>query len=690
MRWTLAVVLLLLPTGLAQSQVMEDGEDDAVATLAGGTAAPDGAAETGPYDLVGFFVEEDPRGFKFTVQVRDLAMDAGTFGSGAVHAQFQHADRTFRVSWYRFESFGVEYRGELSMYDGGRDGWSPIHRGPVAMDVAAGLLHFEAPREMLVDGNGTLPQAGRSFDRFQSFSQGSSQPFTGFGGSLQITDAMPDQGFGTPYAVVHGLLQTGHAHLASSSPVRASNGEKGIFVFHVEASNLAKDEARFALAPQNVPEGWDITLPAVTIRLDGNTTRSFPVLVSVPFKHVHGAFEAFTLEMTSQRDPDSVGRLQLGIRYLAIPQPAGHHDRVYFHSRTDAASPGFFGSVQEAPAVLYMNSLEEDDLDEGLPVAAQQGGGFGTSTWQWDVYLEPGLEMGLDFDRNRTGEIQARFDARDPVGIGAAVLRGQLLHLAGERAPDGTLRGARTTVLADLVPSSPTSVGGDTLLTATVQPTPDSDLVPYGPDVALLLRLRLEGESTNFGFTSDTRPAVLGGEMQLPLNEYRDPVENVLNALAGLSFRHDSAAERKVNPGDTVLFNLTLRNDGAVDDTFSLRINGTNPEWAQILGDPRIFVPTGSQRPVVVAVRPPQDAPQGDVVDLIVTAASHAEPTIQGNIRVLAVIDTLLEHPDESHLVADIDKSLRKGKQSPGPLVLLPLVLAILRRRCDGPTIVHK
>mgnify|MGYP000695863052 CR=1 FL=1 len=96
----------------------------------------------------------------------------------------------------------------------------------------------------------------------------------------------------------------------------------------------------------------------------------------------------------------------------------------------------------------------------------------------------------------------------------------------------------------------------------------------------------------------------------------------------------------------------------------------------------QVFVATGASRPVVVAVTPPSGALDGDVVDLIVTAASAAEPTISGQARIVAVIDDLLDREDEGHLVDTLQKELSDDKKSPGPaLPLLGVALLALARR---------
>ena len=217
-------------------------------------------------------------------------------------------------------------------------------------------------------------------------------------------------------------------------------------------------------------------------------------------------------------------------------------------------------------------------------------------------------------------------------------------------------------------------------------PTTQSDLIPYSQDAALVLHLRMEvsGAPVIFGAEASMPRLVPGGELKLPLFEYRDPVEDVFNDLAGIDLEVAGKAEKYVNPGETVLMNLTLTNSGAVDDVFTLRVNGTNQEWAQLIGDTEVFIPTGASRPVVVAVSPPGAALDGDVADLIVTAASAAEPTITGQARVVAIVDDLLDRDDEGHLVEGLAKELSTDKQSPGPaLPLLALALLALVRRAQ-------
>ncbi len=682
-RLAILLVLLLAPAGLAQMQVLEDAADDPTATLAG-MAVP--GVDTAPYDLLGLWVTERADEFLFTVQVADIdppsqaADDVGT-----IDIDFTHNDQGYRLRFGRHIS-PVAASADLMTFDSGRGAYVRIQRIEPEINAANETATMAVPRELILDGNGTAPRFGRTLDHFRAYAHNTNTgPLNLPNEDISIRDAMPDSGYGSiPFPVTQGLTDQGHALLESARPVRASNGEKGTLVFSVTASNLAEEEDIFQLTTIGVPSDWEVTLPGRNIRLEGAESRTFPVLVSTPFAHQHGRYERFTLEMTSQATPSSVGRLELGVNYVAVPQPSGHHDLVHIHSReepstaiVDSGTSGPFGSA-------YMNTLEADENDAGFPVRpTSQGFTVARSEFTWEIYLEPGLEMGLDFDLTRPGDISATFASEFDLYTAtfSGVLVHQRPHVVGDRVMSFT-----DTILATIPPSPAKSIGQDTTFEAPLQPTPEADLVPHSHSAALKLVLNLSLEDSVQVFNAQSLDLVLtAGHFTLPLHEYRDPVASVFGGLAGVHLTHAGLLERHMNPGDQVLFNLTLTNDGAIDDTFTLRVNGTNAPWARILGETEIFVPTGSSRPLVVAVQAPTDAPHLDVADLIVTAASKAEPTIQGHLRVVAIVDTSLEHDDDRELVEALELELASPQEAPGATMLVTVLavaaLAAAKRR---------
>lgn len=682
--WSIALATLLLLTSAAAEpvRVLTDSEGDVDANLPDGSTPPGGTYDPEGADLLWLDVDETTDSFRFDLAVAEVAPSDDGSGYADFFVEFMHADQAYRLVVQRFPNIegSFSYDAEVQSYDAGRERFVTTYPIDLVVDAGQNVYSMTVPRDALVDGNGTAPTAGREFRllRVQSVEQVDSAFLYG---AIQMRDHMPDDGVSDlPYKVQRGLTQTGHARLESDDPVRASNGEEATFVYYVEAHNLEERDDRFDLAVDGVPDGWDVTLPAATLRVPGNGSVRFPVLVSTQFNHLHGAFESFLLTLTSHRDTGAIGRLEMGIRFLETPQPAGHHDTLWIHTRSAAPSNSFCIGCS-LPETAFMNAVQDHDLDEDVPVYSDDSGRLlgGGNGWRWTMYLEPGLQMGLDFDVNSTGTIEATFDA--PLSIQDASLGGRLVHYAV--VEDGGASYVQRTVLAELVGSTPTDLSGTMALDTVLVPTSASDFIRYNLRAALALELELSGNNFSvYGTEEQTQPALMEGQMSLPLFEYRDPVDHVFSQLAGLDFRHADRAEKYVNPGETVLFNLTLQNDGAIDDVFELRVNGTNQDWVRVLGDRRVFVGTGDHRNVVVAVSPPKDAPDGAVVDLVVTAASVAEPTVQGNIRVAATVDALVDRTDESGLIQDAESRLtdKKSPSVAAPLVLLGIALLALRR----------
>ncbi len=680
--------------GAEETQVLKDDEGDVKADTLIGVDAPAGTYESSGADLLALSIDEDDANFWFNLAVGSIAPSSETSGSAKFTIEFWHKDQSYQVVIFRGVNFdgSYNYNAFLQAFDAGRDRFVNVNQLPIEAISATESYLVTVSRDLLLDGNGTAPVAGRELRLLRVQSQGFSSigPIVSLD-LVSVSDVMPDTGTGDPYVVQRGLQQTGHAFLNSEDPVRSSNGEEATFVYYVEAHNTRSEVDRFDLESSQVPTGWDITLPAASLRIEGNSSVRFPVLVTTPFVHQHGAFENFILELTSRDNPRAVGRLELGIRYLEVPQPAGHHDTLYIHTREQTdVNAGVFCLGCPPPTRAFMNTVEDYALNEGIG-AHSQNAFLGLGDWDWAVFLEPGLQMGLDFDVSETRPITLNFQV--PLTVDNAVLGGSLTHYALVEDSNGASRFVRTT-LANLLETPPQDFQGDVTVETTLVPTPDAEFIQYHRRAALALELHLDGTLLTVGGTEEqTQPKLTGGTLQLPLFEYRDPVDDVFSELAGLTLRHADLAEKFVNPGDSVLFNLTLSNDGAVDDVFEIRVNGTNQEWVRVLGDQRIFVGTGNERHVVIAVSPPADAPDGAVMDLVVTVASVAEPTVQGNVRVVATVDALVDRTDEAFLIQDAESRLKEQRKSPGLggimvlLVMANMVAAVRRRSRFAPLV---
>ncbi|MCA1819613.1 MAG: hypothetical protein LC620_06135, partial [Halobacteriales archaeon] len=476
----LAALLLpmALPAGAQEPVGTHIGDDNTqdVKVQAGGQEALAPSDAFAAADLKALDVQETPDNFVFVVTVASLAPQAeGPIeGSTQYYVYFLQHDRVYRIHMTRQVFTDKIYSGRLEGFDPGRGGYFGIMPLDVQAAPAANTLTVTVGRQALVDANGAAPHPEIPITGFHTTAQALGQNLRGskFGvnGLAQASayDAMPDTGNATTsLPVTFGVRQTGHARLASDTPTRASNGEATTFVFQVLATNLGAKEDTFTLTTTGAtPAGWTVKLPSSQVTIPGNGTISLPVLVTTPFTHTHGSFQNFILEMTSVNDAQSVGRVQLGVRYTLPPQPAGHHSQVWFHSQAASDDPvtSAFQKTFGGSAELFVNAEENDPTDDLVDVPGDNAGtgvasGGPTQSYTWEVPLSPGLEMGLDFNLAEKGSLQV--NVKSTTALPKAVLSGQLVHYAAPAAANtvgGNQERGAATYLADLVPTAPVDI----------------------------------------------------------------------------------------------------------------------------------------------------------------------------------------------------------------------------------------
>ncbi|MEA3137279.1 MAG: hypothetical protein QOC71_1560 [Thermoplasmata archaeon] len=722
MRVVLALALaflLVLPSAPAQSTsegaaLLEDGGDDLV-IVANGVPSPAPAGQFGPADLLGLAIEESRLEFVLRLSVADLQPDAEgpLLQSTNYVIDFRHNDVVYRV--YAFRSMLTEVNYFASLATAGSAPFTDIIAElPITYDVPTATIAVTVSRDLLVDTQGSAPFPGRSLTGFHvrsaSFidSQQDSQdlgpasiPFPTF----SITDSMPDTGNGTlDWAIRFGVGQTGAIRLASAVPTRASNGEATTFLFEVNATNSGPTQ-RFVLGTTGVPSTWHVELPSESIEIYEHDTVHVPVLVSTPFAHEHGKLQSFVFEAKGSANGDDVGRVQLGVRYTQPPQPAGHHSTVYLHtapaqgeeSLNTALGAAFGQEFKE----LYFNTQApaDDPNDRGIPVGGQfnriDPGPPPQMTYVWRIPLSPGLEMGMDFDLAAVGTVNVAVDSLLP--LPGAVLTGRLVH----SVPDGTDDCSESCTIEDFyfgygehttvatigpgpaVEVPPNAVG--VAVGAPITALAAGDYLPFQAGAGLGLELSLTFTRVDPIFGPHDAPKLSGGEAVLPLLEYHDPVDQVFSSLAGLMIVVSGEAERLVNPGETLLFDLGLMNHGTEAASYDLELSGGNKGWAFIVGDAHVTVRPGETRQLGIAVTAPAGAADGELADLVFAAVDAKDPTARTLARLVAIVDTDMDHIDDASRVPGLQDRLT-SKDSPAPTgaVLLASLAAIaiaLRRR---------
>ncbi|MEK6976048.1 MAG: FixG Ig-like domain-containing protein [Candidatus Thermoplasmatota archaeon] len=709
----LAAMLLVPSPALAQEaeapiEVLADDAGDVSAyadSQAGETpvAVPQGTFDSA--DLRGLSITETPTEFQFHLALTTL--DGGPSQSILAAIQyvttFRHSDNVYLMRIY---DSGDDYYGALELMSGDPDEpvGSFVADVTVTADAATATLTAAVPRDAIVDKQGAAPYPGRVLDLF-SVKAGYlndasiSLPFATAPWAY-VEDRMPDEGpLDAVLPVRLGIEQTGQLRLTSTEPFRASNGESATFVFRVNATNLAREEQRAEFVAVGAPMGWDVRLPGL-VRLDPNETAEFPVIVHTEFMHKHGTATAFTLELASQSDPDSVGRIQLGLRYPKIAQPAGHHNTVYFHDLDESDDPlrRGLGLVNKAVGGYdyltfpYLNTAlpEEDPEDAITPVPGQECEALriqddddlvGT-TYCWRMPLRPGLEMGLDFDLGALGAYAIPIHSLVPQP--ATRVQGRVVYYAPDEQVDPFFYSySEPTVVATLLTSDRIDLDVDDLhvFEGIIQPEEDGDFLAYQRGASLELQLEVRtGRADNPFLGPRTEPDLTpGGWMQLPLLEYEDPIDEVFGVANHLHLMLDGDSHRMGNPGDTVVFEVTLHNADDQAHDYEATLTGSNDAWGRLVGAKGFAVDADGSRVLTVAVTVPADAFDDDRADLVLEVTSTDDASIRALTRLVTTADLDAEHDDQASLVSQ--EASPKDTPAPSAVLLAIALLGLALRR---------
>ncbi len=651
-------------------------------------------------DFTGISISETPLTIQFLLHVVSFEDVGHEVENGRAYLfNFDHGGRSYFVQMANAEGVRGFYLGaDLFAREAGGTSWIASLEAE-RLDAENAFL-VRIARSLIPTMLGAPPGLGGQFTNVSAYSSivasfREPQAVSGVEvGPLWAGDDIPDSGFGT-YAIRYGISQTGHVRLHAEEPFRTSNGEASTFIFTVQANNLSPETDQFVIKPVGIPSGWDVRGPSERVTVGGSETVEFPVTVRTQFAHEHGAARSFVLELQSVTEAGSVGRVELGIRYPAVPQPAGHHSTLWLHSFDEAQdnifSAAFLSSVgllflgADLSKQAFMNTDSEAGNDDRLPVQGRRcDSGLGgptvlNVTYCWAIRLSPGLELGLDFDLDGLGTIQIPLGANLPAQ--GASLGGYLRVLAPSMDESNLDFGRESTTVAVIQPVGSVDLGpaGEAMLEGVIVPVEGGDYVPYQRHSDLELRLNVTLERPdNTMFGPGDSPAVLpGGWLQLPLLEYEDKVEQTFGSGGFLRLTAEAAQQRLANPGSTVVYNVTLHNDGPVEDAFRLDVAGSHEDWASITSGRATTVGPGKQARVVVAVAVPDDALDGERSDLVLQALSASDANQRALLRLVTTVDTDLEHRDDSGLAQASDEN------TPAlPLaVLLVGLLAAARRR---------
>lgn len=690
-------LVFLLMGGAQAAVVLEDPAGD-LQLRPVGSAPVD--AQWVPTDLLALEIIEWPTEMDFIITHRPQGgADLRTMADGVTwQVRFNVGSVAYMIEAYDSPFYGTRasviadlYKattpeqelGELS---------TRVTRLPATFDVGAGRITVTVLRADLRDELDV--EAGGKRDLLNLYAEawgGYDPAIFGEGTWPAMYDRMPDEGLAT-FDLQHGHAQGGHIQLATAERLRASNGVATTYFFDMNVRNTAEFEDNLALSLGAVPNAWQVRLPYESMVIPANSTVRFPLLLTVPFNHQHGVIDTFLVEARSDRDPDVAGIIELGVEYLAVAQPAGHHPLAYLHgSGADPAPLQGGGLIQWGAARLpgWFNTLEEDPRDPGerlLGVTAR-GGNLAEPRYGWIVPLDPTLRLGLDFDLDREGRIALNVGTSLPLsdsvfyGFVALIDRG---NVTGSAVMYDDFSGVF--VVADVTPQAVGDMGAEESrsVETTIVARPEADIVPPGRDQNMVLILWLEGQGSPPLLGYEDRAWIEpGASLELPLFEYHDPIDEAFAAPDFIHIGIAGAQERFVAPGGTVLYDLLLRNDGIRDGTFDLQVYGTHADWVSFPAGSRFVAPSAGEVIIPIALSPGAEAEPGDEVDVVIEAVAREDERMRGLIRIKAVVDEARAVEQDVDDTQQVEEIVAATKKSPMPLsvVLAALALGLVRRR---------
>lgn len=715
--WAVSLAFLfLLPGPVAsgeevQESLFVDSPGDVEVQSADGSIGQPTPTGAENLDLVGggVWAETDDT-LTFFLQVKDLTENSqgAPFMDPDYTLDFRYHDQGYRVSVITAlgnpvnDAFGRDATQAWLQKEVGPERYQNIADADAVLDFTEERVLVTVPRDAVVDQNqaplgrnATLSQfrATASSLGFFSFPLPTGQEGGPRVGLPRFFDAAPDGGFGADYVLTTGKVdQRGSLFAVSDDPIRWTNGEATTLTFHVRLTNTGTKDIPVQVATRGVEPSWQIAYSDALTVGPGKSVNA-TLLATIPFVHNHGLLKLFDATFQSP-EGEHYATARLGVYWAETPQPAGHHDTVWFHSAQNEVPAPF--NTLFAGTHGWFNAKEEVEGDEAVPVPAQFAFPPGPFTQNrgvalWGFSLEPSLRMGLDFLLDEQG--QADIALRLPVPVVDAHMEIQLYSVQVQQSQGPGQRGftVERTLLAEGA-SAPLAgaVSGDALFEVPLQALPEADLIPYGNEGNLYVQILLDATFlAGGGFLNPESIAPSlepqASKMRLPLEEYHDPVDLGFQTDGSLKIQAgEDGQERLVNPGRTVVYTFELIFDGNGPATFNTHQSGANPEWAAILGDQSITLEPGTTRTLAVAVTAPADARAGDVSDVTLRLVHKDNAAIQAGINLRTVVTTSEDIPDEADRSHRIDGELTKDRDSPMPsplLLLAALVAVVLQRR---------
>lgn len=518
-----------------------------------------------------------------------------------------------------------------------------MHIASLASTKAFGI---QIPKARLAELSGVEPTQGQALSNWRAQAQlarpGTMDAWVGD----HLNDPIVDD---AAFLLQFGIPQSGSLHMAGEDLYIVSNGLATSYPYVIQLTNSLDQAQLVQLTAREIPTGWQVTLPDAVVNVAPGGTQTVIIVLTVPFRHGHGSIERFIVD--AKATSDVLASLDMGLIYTETPQPTGHHNVLTIHS---------FAGGQSG----YISTLSEDPGASGEPMrGAMEPSGAALFNVSWNLALQPGLAVGLDFDPQRQGQVEVPvFTSIDTPGM-QLVGSLDLVHAEG------------ATTLARLVPAAGKDGAAQqtTTLTAALAVEASADLVPYAAGSNMVLHLTL-ANGLGAWTPNDIMP---GGTLSLPLFDYHEDVDAAIANLSGLSWETDLRTGLRGAPGSAVAVPLTLTAAQGESKRIRIQVDSSPENIAFFAGPSEAVVNGNSPLTGQLVITVPQDAFDGQLLDAVIVAQDQAGSGALAVHRVVVLVDKAAP-PSQFTPVEE------PGKESSLPIwapLLACLAALLLRRR---------
>jgi hypothetical protein len=542
------VLVLVLPVVHAQAPAegfvsITDPEGDVAVEPFGEAPAPS-QDELAGLDILTLSIGPDtPTALPIQVQMKSLEdpSDGLGFGDISISVGFQFGEAKYVIQEHAYcpGETGLISTPEAS---------TPRLMGclSLSVDIESAILQYDLEKRFLHALSGRPFAPGDEIDGLHANSYASyggiptavteqvgQPPFRSY-----AYDRAPDEG-GLDFQALSGGSASGSPgfQMVGPDPLRATNGGEVTFRYVVQLQETSGESRSLSLEALDVWEGAHVFLPAETT-LAPNANQSIDVYLSLDSGHLHGESKWFQVQATD-KETNEWSSIELGVNWLDIPQPAGHHPTVWLHSSSHAMDPIQDGVLETSLQLIeqpsaWMNVVVEDPspsstgdpVEAALVEVAVDYENRQVADYEWIIPQSPQLQVGLQLLPESLGKISLRFDQLDSAQEFAfQALLGVCQGLAQGSSPGPEVcRGGWISIAEAEAEALAPQSGSVEVEGMDLDISQDHLHIPYHQDNNLVLWIKatLANGGAPIG---DLRPTLIVTEssMELPLAEYTDP-----------------------------------------------------------------------------------------------------------------------------------------------------------------------